>query len=107
LPQVINGGEGYRLVLEVVPDPLRHLVIISFRLSGEGMRVYALLAPHRGTSRSQLLISASDFIRIRLTRLALRLFALQLSGRIMPGEAHGSESQRSLLTIDFKIEVIA
>jgi glucoamylase len=33
-------------VLEVVPDPQRDVVLISFRLIGEGVRLYALLAPH-------------------------------------------------------------
>jgi glucoamylase len=46
LPQVVHEGEGYRLALEVAPDPLRDVVLISFRLTGDGMRPYVLLAPH-------------------------------------------------------------
>jgi len=46
LPQVVHEGEGYRLMLEVAADPLRDVVLISFRLVGEGMRPYVLLAPH-------------------------------------------------------------
>ena len=46
LPQVIHEGDEYRLVLEVAPDPLRDVVLVSFRLTGEGMRAYVLLAPH-------------------------------------------------------------
>ena len=46
LPQVIHEGDGYKLVLEVTPDPLRDVVLISFRLTGDGMRPYVLLAPH-------------------------------------------------------------
>ena len=46
LPQIIHEGDGYKLVLEVTPDPLRDVVLISFRLTGDGMRPYVLLAPH-------------------------------------------------------------
>src|ERR1700756_1364414 len=46
LPQIVHEGEGYRLELEVAPDPLRDVVLISFRLTGDGMRPYVLLAPH-------------------------------------------------------------
>jgi glucoamylase len=50
LPQIIHEGEGYRLVLELAPDPRRDVVLISFRLIGEGLRLYVLLAPHLGNS---------------------------------------------------------
>jgi glucoamylase len=46
LPHIVHQGDHYRLVLEVVPDPRRDVVLISFRLIGEGVRLYALLAPH-------------------------------------------------------------
>jgi glucoamylase len=46
LPHIAHQGESYRLVLEVVPDPRRDAVLISFRLIGEGARLYVLLAPH-------------------------------------------------------------
>src|SRR5262249_43720789 len=50
LPQVVHEGEGYRLMLEVVPDPLRDVVLVNFKLTGEGTRLYVLLAPHLGNS---------------------------------------------------------
>src|SRR5262249_61713914 len=50
LPQVVHEGEGYRLMLEVVPDPLRDVVLVNFKLAGEGTRLYVLLAPHLGNS---------------------------------------------------------
>ncbi|MGH6889620.1 MAG: glycoside hydrolase family 15 protein [Rhizomicrobium sp.] len=50
LPQIVHEGDGYRLALEVVPDPRRDAVLISFRLAGEGLRLYALLAPHLADS---------------------------------------------------------
>lgn len=46
LPQVVHEGDGYRLELEILPDPLRDVVLISYRLTGDGMRLYPLLAPH-------------------------------------------------------------
>jgi glucoamylase len=46
LPQVVHQGDGYRLELDVVPDPLRDVVLVRFRLTGEGTRLYVLLAPH-------------------------------------------------------------
>jgi glucoamylase len=46
LPHITHEGDGYRLVLEVAPDPRRDVVVISYRLIGDGVRLYALLAPH-------------------------------------------------------------
>ena len=48
LPQILHEGEGYQLALEVTPDPARDVVLIQFRLTGDNMRLYALLAPHLG-----------------------------------------------------------
>jgi glucoamylase len=53
LPQVIHQGESYRLVVEVVPDPSRDVVLISYRLTGDDVKLYALLAPHLGNSGEQ------------------------------------------------------
>jgi glucoamylase len=50
LPQVTHQGDRYRLVIEVVPDPSRDVVLISYRLTGGDMKLYALLAPHLGNS---------------------------------------------------------
>jgi glucoamylase len=50
LPQVTHQGDGYRLVIEAVPDPSRDVVLISYRLTGDDMKLYALLAPHLGNS---------------------------------------------------------
>ena len=46
LPRIVHQGEGYRLELEVSPDPLRDAIVVSFRLTGEDVTLYALLAPH-------------------------------------------------------------
>jgi len=50
LPQVTHQGDGYRLVIEVVSDPSRDVVLISYRLTGDDTKLYALLAPHLGNS---------------------------------------------------------
>jgi len=50
LPSITHEGEGYRLSLEVVPDPAREVVLIRYRLEGEGAVLYPLLAPHLGAN---------------------------------------------------------
>lgn len=49
LPSVVHAGDGYRLVLEVVPDPERDVLLVAWRLEGGG-RLHVLLAPHLGSS---------------------------------------------------------
>jgi glucoamylase len=46
LPRIVHEGQGYRLELEVSPDPLRDAIVVAFRLTGEDVTLYALLAPH-------------------------------------------------------------
>lgn len=46
LVSVVHEGDDYRLELEFLPHPLRDVLLIRFRLEGEGTRLYALLAPH-------------------------------------------------------------
>jgi glucoamylase len=50
LPYVVHQGEGYQLILEILPDPLRDVVQISYQLIGEDLKLYVLLAPHLGNS---------------------------------------------------------
>ncbi|HEU5017644.1 MAG TPA: glycoside hydrolase family 15 protein [Pseudolabrys sp.] len=49
-PTITHEGDDYKLILDFVPDPSRDAVLISFRLTGEAARLYALLAPHLGNS---------------------------------------------------------
>ncbi len=46
LPTVVHEGSRYRLTLEFLPDPMRDALLVSYRLEGEGLRLYPLLAPH-------------------------------------------------------------
>jgi glucoamylase len=48
LATVVHEGHRYRLTLEFLPDPLRDVVLVYYSLEGEGLRLYALLAPHLG-----------------------------------------------------------
>lgn len=50
LPKVIHEGDRYRLTLEVLPDPLQDVLLISYLLEGDGTMLYPLLAPHLGMS---------------------------------------------------------
>ncbi|MHB8310143.1 glycoside hydrolase family 15 protein [Metallibacterium sp.] len=50
LPKVVHEHERYKLEFEVLADPLRDVVLIRYRLHGNGLRLYALLAPHLGGS---------------------------------------------------------
>ncbi|MEJ2668405.1 MAG: glycoside hydrolase family 15 protein, partial [Deinococcales bacterium] len=50
LPTVHHTGDGYELVLEVVPDPAREALLIRYHLEGEQARLYPLLAPHLGAN---------------------------------------------------------
>lgn len=45
LVEVVHEGDGYRLELELLPDPLRDVLLVAYRLEG-GSALYPLLAPH-------------------------------------------------------------
>lgn len=46
LPSVVHEGDNYRLELEFLVHPLRDALLIRYRLEGEGLKLYALMAPH-------------------------------------------------------------
>lgn len=48
LPTIVHRHERFQLELEVLADPLRDVVLIRYRLEGDGLKLYALLAPHLG-----------------------------------------------------------
>jgi glucoamylase len=45
LATIVHEGPGYRLTLEVVPDPARDVLLISYVLEGD-FALHVLLAPH-------------------------------------------------------------
>lgn len=53
LPLIVHEGNGYRLTLEVVCDPQRETLLICYALSGEGFKLYPLLAPHLGPKSNE------------------------------------------------------
>ncbi|WP_062226614.1 glycoside hydrolase family 15 protein [Aureimonas frigidaquae] len=73
LSQVVHEGPGYRLVLEVLPHPLRDTLLIKYALSGEGARLYALLAPHLDDAQDNTAEAGEDLAAHRPgTALCLR-----------------------------------
>jgi len=50
LARVVHEGDRYRLTLEILPDPMRDVLLISYLLEGQGLALYPLLAPHLGVS---------------------------------------------------------
>jgi glucoamylase len=50
LAHVVHDGHGYRLTLEFLPDTLRDVVLVAYRLEGDGWTLYPLIAPHVGGS---------------------------------------------------------
>jgi glucoamylase len=50
LPRIVHEGDGYRLELNLSPDPIRDVMLVAFRLTGADLKLYALLAPHLGGS---------------------------------------------------------
>ena len=44
---IVHAGAGYRLVLDILPDPQRDALLIAWRMEGGG-RLHVLLAPHLG-----------------------------------------------------------
>ena len=48
LPKVVHTGDDYTLTLEILCDPSRETLLVRYALTGAGMRLYPLLAPHLG-----------------------------------------------------------
>ncbi|MEO8802186.1 MAG: glycoside hydrolase family 15 protein [Rudaea sp.] len=46
LLHVVHRHARYRLELEILADPIRDVVLIRYRLDGDAMKLYVLLAPH-------------------------------------------------------------
>ena len=53
LPTVVHTGasRAYRLTLRPVVDPAHDALLIDYELTGTGVRLYPLLAPHLGISQ--------------------------------------------------------
>lgn len=58
-----HHGPGYGLDLEIVPDPSRDVLLIRYNLTGDGARLYVLLAPHMGSSGYNNTCHAGDELR--------------------------------------------
>ncbi len=51
LVRVVHEAADYRLELEYLPHPMRDSLLINYKLDGDGLRLYALLAPHLNQDR--------------------------------------------------------
>lgn len=48
-PTVVHHGDDYQLTLEILPDPLRDVLLVRYSLSGD-YRLVLVLAPHLGST---------------------------------------------------------
>jgi glucoamylase len=63
LPRITHEGPGYRLEIEVSPDPIRDALLVAYRLAGDGACLYVLLAPHLdGSGRHNNARAADDLL---------------------------------------------
>ncbi|MGV8854730.1 MAG: glycoside hydrolase family 15 protein [Devosia sp.] len=60
LPKVVHEGPGYRLELEFLCHPLRDTLLIRYDLSGDDVRLYAILAPHLNSSADNVAWAGAD-----------------------------------------------
>jgi glucoamylase len=60
LPTITHTGDNYQVTLKIVVDPDRDALLISFDVSGQGVRLYPLLAPHLGIYRQQAPSDGAD-----------------------------------------------
>ena len=73
LPRIIHEGEDYRLDLEFLTHPLRDSLLIRYKLDGENLKLYALLAPHLNGDRHNNSAWAGDDLAAQHGHIALCL----------------------------------
>jgi glucoamylase len=73
LPMMIHEGDHYRLELEFLTHPLRDTLLIKYKLDGEDLKLYALLAPHLNSDRSDNTAWAAEDLSARRGGVALCL----------------------------------
>lgn len=73
LPKVVHEGDDYRLELEYLCHPLRDTLLINYRMEGEGMKLYALLAPHLNSDRQDNSAWAGEDLSASRADIALSL----------------------------------
>jgi glucoamylase len=73
LPRVVHEGDGYRLELEYLCHPLRDTLLIRYRLDGDDLKLYALLAPHLNGDRKDNTAWAGADLAARLGNVAVSL----------------------------------
>jgi glucoamylase len=78
LPRIVHRGDDYRLDLEFLVHPLRDVLLIRYKLDGDGMKLYALLSPHLAGERHDNTATAGE--DLAATRAAAALCLRDSSG---------------------------
>lgn len=65
LPRIVHRSEDFQLELECLVHPLRDALLIKFRLSGDDVRLYALVAPHLSGERNNDAFAGDDLLASR------------------------------------------
>ncbi len=73
LPRIIHEGDDYRLDLEFLTHPLRDALLIRYKLDGDDLKLYALLAPHLNGDRHNNNAWAGDDLSAQHGNIALCL----------------------------------
>lgn len=61
LVKIVHQGDDYRLEVEFLPHPQRDVLLIRYALEGDGLTLYALLAPHlNGERRNNTALAGAD-----------------------------------------------
>src|SRR5579872_5656821 len=60
LPRYVHEGDGFRLEVEYLPHPLRDGLLINYRLDGDDLKLYVLVAPHLGGEQGDNHAVAAD-----------------------------------------------
>lgn len=65
LPHFVHSGDDFNLELEFLVHPLRDTLMIQYRLRGQDMKLYALLAPHLSGARNNDAFAGDDLLASR------------------------------------------
>ena len=75
LPRFVHESEDFRLEFECLPHPLRDSLLINYRLEGDDLKLYVLVAPHLGGEQADNHAEAGEDLSACRGPLALCLRA--------------------------------
>ena len=91
LTRIVHEGPDYRLELEYLPHPLRDTLLIRYRLDGENLKLYVLLAPHLNGDRKDNTAWAGEDLAASLGGIAVSLASDEDFSRVSAGYAGFSD----------------